>query len=75
MKSIMIPNGILHLAESKACCPFCGREIPFDKIEEKFMKQDNFYIRMKCECKKFVGITCNYMGDYVAYNPNEKLLK
>jgi hypothetical protein len=68
MKAIKIPNGIIHLAESKAICPLCGCKIPFDKIEDKFQSQDKDYIRMKCECKKFVGITMTMEGDYVAFN-------
>ena len=67
MKSIRIPNGIIHFAESKAACPYCERQIPFEEIETKFMKQDKFYIRMKCKCKRFIGITQDIQGDFVAY--------
>jgi len=67
MKTIRIPNGIMHLAESKAICPYCERQIPFEEIENKFMKQDKFYIRMKCECKRFIGITQDMRGDFIAY--------
>lgn len=67
MKAIPIKNGIIHLAESKAKCPFCERTISFYEIEEKFMKQDKYYIRMKCKCKKFIGITQDIRGDFVAY--------
>ena len=68
MQAIPIKNGILHLAESKAICPYCDRKIPFEEIEDKFMKQDKHYIRMKCKCKRFIGITANIMGDYVAFD-------
>ena len=67
MKAVIIPNGIMHLAESKAICPKCERQIPIEEIEEKFMKQDKHSIKMKCRCKKFIGITQNIKGDYVAY--------
>jgi hypothetical protein len=67
MKSIIIPNGIMHLAESKAICPKCKRQIPFEEIEEKFMKQDKHYIKMKCKCKRYVGITQDIKGDFRAY--------
>ena len=68
MKTIQLDNGILTLAESKAICPHCERRIAFDEIEDKFMKQSNYYIRLKCKCKRFIGITSNIRGDYVAYN-------
>lgn len=68
MQATLIKNGILHLAESKATCPYCERKIPFEEIEDKFMKQDKHYIRMKCKCKRFIGITANIMGDYVAFD-------
>ena len=67
MKAIIIPNGIIHLAESKAVCPKCERHIPFAEIEKKFIKQDKPDIRIKCKCKRFVGITQNIIGDFVAY--------
>jgi len=67
MEAVIIPNGIIHLAESKAICPKCGRQIPFGEIEEKFMKQDKHYIKMKCKCKRFIGITQDIRGDFVAY--------
>lgn len=72
MKTVIIPNGIIHLSESKAICPECERKIPFEEIEEKFMKQDKHDIRIKCKCKRFIGITQNIRGDYVAYDLNYK---
>ena len=66
-KTIRIPNGILTLNESKAECPHCGRKIPFDEIEDKWMKQEKHYMRMKCKCKRFIGITSDIKGDFVAY--------
>lgn len=67
MKSITVPGGILTMSESKAVCPHCERQIPFDEIEDKFQKQTKHFMRMKCKCKRFIGITSNYMGDFVAY--------
>jgi len=67
MKAVVIPNGIMHLAESKAICPYCEREIPFDEIEKKFMNQDKHYFRMKCKCKRFIGIAQDFRGDFVAF--------
>ena len=72
METIRIPNGILTLATSEAKCPHCERNIPFDEIEDKFMKQDKHYIRLKCKCKRFIGITTDIRGDFVAYDLNQK---
>ena len=67
-KTVIIPNGILTLTESKAYCPECERQIPFDEIEEKWMKQDEHYMRMKCKCKRFIGITTDMRGDFIAFS-------
>jgi len=67
MKPIRIRNGAVNLAESKAVCPECGRQIPVEEIEEKFMNQDKHSIRMKCKCKRFIGITQNIRGDFIDY--------
>jgi hypothetical protein len=67
-KTIFIPNGILHLAESKAECPECERQIPFDEIETKWNKQDNHTMRMKCKCKRFIGISTDMRGDFIAFS-------
>lgn len=67
-KKVIIPNGILTIAESKAECPECKRKIPFDDIEEKWMKQDKHYMRMKCKCKRFIGITTDMRGDFIAFS-------
>lgn len=66
-KTIKFGNALISLVESKAKCPHCERNIPFEEIEEKFMKQDKPFIIMKCKCKRFIGITSNIRGDYVAY--------
>lgn len=57
----------MHLAESKAICPKCQRQIPFEEIEDKFMKQDKHFIRMKCKCKRYINITQDIRGDFIAY--------
>ena len=68
MKTVIIPDGILHIAESKAICPHCDMKIPFEEIEEKWIKQDNHFMRMKCKCKKFIGIAMEMNGDFIAFN-------
>lgn len=67
MKTIQIPSGTMTLAESKAVCPHCGRHIPFDEIESKYMKADKDPIRIKCKCKRFIGVTMTWIGDFVAF--------
>jgi len=67
MITVAIPNGLVHLAESKAICPNCKREIPFDDIESKFMKQNNFTIKMKCTCGEIIGVSQDFRGDYIAF--------
>jgi len=67
MKTIQIPNGIITLAESKAVCPHCERHIPFDEIENKYMKADKDPIRIKCKCKRFIGVAMTWIGDFVAF--------
>ena len=67
-KTEVIPNGFLTFAESKAECPKCTRKIPFDEIEEKWMRQDSHLMRIKCKCKRFIGITTNIQGDFVAFS-------
>ena len=78
MKSIKLGNGILTLAESKAVCPHCKRSIPFEEIEEKFMKKNDTWMKLKCKCKRFVVISTDMRGDYIAFklisNPNKNML-
>jgi len=68
MKTLKIRDGVIHLAESKAICPKCAAKIPFDKIEKKWMKQDNCYMRMKCVCKRYIGIATDMRGDFIAFD-------
>lgn len=67
-KSILIPNGIVTFSESKAICPHCTKEISFDEIEKKWMKQDKHTINIKCACKRKIGIAQNIKGDFVAFD-------
>jgi len=66
-KTILIRGGILTLNESMAICPHCERKISSEEIEEKFMKQDKSYMKMKCKCKRFIEITSDMRGDWHAY--------
>jgi len=68
IKTVIIPNGILTLAESKAECPECKRHIPFQEIEKKWVKKDGFDMRMKCRCSRFIGIAADITGDFFAYS-------
>lgn len=67
-KSIFIPGGIMTLSESKAICPHCERHIPFDELENKWHKQNNHTMRVKCKCKRFIGITMDMKGDFLAFS-------
>ena len=68
MKSLAIPGGIMHMGESKAVCHFCQAAIGIDEVDGKLCKSKNGFIRHKCQsCKKFIGITLNYLGDIVSY--------
>ena len=60
----------LSLSISKAVCPHCERTIPYEEIEPKWMKTKQDVIRMKCKCKRFIGITTDFRGDFVAYELN-----
>lgn len=67
-KSIIIPNGILSLVESKAQCPECERHIPFYEIEEKWINQDNSFMKFKCKCNRTIGITTDMKSDFIAFS-------
>lgn len=67
MTTIQIPNGILHLAESKALCPVCHAPQPIEALEPKWMKIKGHSMRHKCKCGAWMQITCNFKGDFVAY--------
>ena len=71
MKTIHIPNGILHLNESNAVCPYCKRLMPFEDCEKALSNafdKGRYTARKKCsKCKRFIGITSDIRGDFVAY--------
>ncbi len=68
MKAIPIKNGIIHLAEVKPSkCPHCTRDIPFEEIEDKWMKQNNHTMNIKCKCKRTIGVTQSIVGDFVVF--------
>ena len=67
-KTILMNGAIVTLAESKAECPHCDRHIPFEEVEEKYSKQDKHIIRMKCKCKRYIGVTTDMRGDFVAFS-------
>jgi len=67
-KTKLIGKAIVSLVESKATCPECERQILFDEIEDKWIKQDKHYIQIKCKCSRFIGITTTFKGDFVAYS-------
>ena len=68
MKAIHVPNGIVHIGESKADCPYCTRHIEFEEVEIQMNKSKDGYIRKKCKgCKRFIGITSDIRGDIVAF--------
>jgi len=64
---IHIPDGTLSLSESRATCPHCKSHISFEHIEKRFWKQSKTFIRVKCTCGKYVGITQDYRSDFVAF--------
>lgn len=67
-KTVFIADGLLTLAGSKAACPHCARKIPFDEIDDKWQKQGNNWMRMKCKCKRMIGISTDMRGDFVAFS-------
>ena len=66
--AIHIPGGILHLAESKAICPHCEHKFPISVLEPLLEKSRTGFFRKKCVCGRFVGITTDYHGYFVAYD-------
>lgn len=69
MKTIKVKNGIVHMAESKAVCPFCEKKYTFDELEDKLMKSDKGIFTMTCKCKKRIGIAQDMKGDLVSFKP------
>jgi len=63
MITVGIPNGIM----TQAVCPHCSYQLTYSEIEMKWGRQDNHYIRMKCKCKRYIGITQDMRGDFIGY--------
>jgi len=71
MKTVIIPNGFLHINESNANCPYCGEHVPIGVIDLAFSKTKRNYLKWHCSnknCGNLFGITSDYKGDYVSYN-------
>ena len=74
-RAIIIPNGIICLYDtSDVECPMCERQIPYEEIEEKWMKakNNNGYIRIKDKCKRFIGIAMDFKGKFHAFDLKQK---
>lgn len=68
MKSLKVPNGIVHLNESKASCPNCGAHVPMSESDEALQKSKNGFAEIICKgCFRKIGITSDMMGDTRAY--------
>jgi hypothetical protein len=67
MKTIHVPDGIMHVSESKALCPVCHAPQPIEILEPKWIKAKGISMRHKCKCGTWMHITSNYLGDFVAY--------
>jgi hypothetical protein len=73
MKTIQVPNGIIHICESKVECPHCTRPMPIDEFEDAMWKSKQPYIRKKCVgCKRFFGIAQKMNGDFIGFELNNK---
>ena len=66
-KTEVIPNGLITFGESKATCPHCERDIPIEEIDEAWHKSSKPTIKLKCKCKRLVGITSDIMGDFISF--------
>lgn len=74
MKSVSIPNGILHVCESKADCPYCSKHVPIKDAERVLQNSSNGFNKLKCKgCERFIGVTSDIKGDIRSYElPNSK---
>lgn len=69
MKTIHIPGGILHVAESKARCPYCGAPVKIGEVDYGLQKVKRYFIRHVCrECKGKMDVGYGMTGDIVAAN-------
>ena len=60
------------LIESKAECPYCERHILLEEIETKWLNQSNPWIRLKCKCNRFIGISDTIPGNFIAFKLIER---
>lgn len=68
MKTLNIKNGFLSIAESKASCSKCKKDIAFDVLEKKWLKNKERHImHHTCECKHKMGIAIDMKGDFVSF--------
>jgi hypothetical protein len=68
MATIKVPNGFITLAESKAICHKCNKEISFEVLEKQWFKvKDRNIMYHTCECGTKMGIAVNMKGDYVSF--------
>ena len=67
MKTIHVPGGILHMAESKARCPHCGMPLKIGEVDDRLQKSKRFYVRHTCrECGGKMDVYYTVAGDIVA---------
>jgi len=67
-KQKWIGGVVLTLVESKAVCPYCERKIAFSELDDKWLKSKRTTMRFKCKCARFINITADIKGDFVAYS-------
>ena len=69
MKTIDIGDGKVTFYESRVRCSKCGYKPDLNYIDEKFNKQDEFNIKIRCKkCKCLISVTTDFKGDYLT-NP------
>lgn len=67
-KAISIKDGVICMSENKARCPHCDQQVP-EQWMDLLAEHSDMTMRKKCKyCKRFIGITSNFMGDLVAYD-------
>jgi len=57
MVTIKTTNKQLSLFKSEVKCPFCKIKIPLKYFEKIFDKQDKSFIKYRCKCRYYFGIT------------------
>jgi|LakMenE01Jun11ns_1017448.scaffolds.fasta_scaffold9958435_18 hypothetical protein len=70
--SILIPNGILSLAETDFKCPNCDKKYSEEFYYKVLEKSKKTYIYKKClVCSAKMGISSDFRGDIVVWLKNE----